>query len=265
MAGSTPSDFPIRASELFDLRGTVAFITGGNGGIRRGIALGLAGAGADIAVAARNTDKIDATVKELTALGVRAVGIECDVQERSAIDAAVARTVDELGRLDIVVPNAGVGEAHRPEEIPDDSWEWVINTNLTAVLRSAQAAHPHLKAGGRGKVITMGSMYSLFGSPRVASYSASKGGVVQLTKSLATSWAGDGIQVNCILPGWITTDMTAGVKGNAEMYRNILGRTPEGRFGEPEELAGAAVFLASHASDFVTGISLPVDGGYSIG
>lgn len=260
-----PSDFPIRAAELFDLSGTVAFITGGNGGIGRGIALGLAGAGADIAIAARNMEKTAATVEELTALGVRAIGIECDVQHREAIEAAVARTVEELGRLDIMVPNAGVGEPHRPERIPDDSWDWVINTNLTAVLRCAQAAHPHLKAGGRGKVITIGSMYAIFGSASVASYSASKGGVVQLTKSLANSWAADGIQVNCIMPGWITTEMTAGYKRDPDSYRQIVERTAEGRFGEPEELAGAAVFLASHASDFVTGISLPVDGGYSIG
>jgi 2-deoxy-D-gluconate 3-dehydrogenase len=264
MAGP-PSDFPIRAAELFDLSGTVAFVTGGNGGIGRGLALGLAGAGADIAIAARNMDKTAATVEELTALGVRAIGVECDVEPRDAIEAAVDRTVRELGRLDIMVPNAGVGEPHRPEEIPDHSWDWVINTNLTAVLRCAQAAHPHLKAGGRGKVITIGSMYALFGSGQVASYSASKGAVVQLTKSLAISWAPDGIQVNCIMPGWITTDMTMGYKRDPDSYRQIVERTAEGRFGEPEELAGTAVFLASHASDFVTGVALPVDGGYSIG
>jgi 2-deoxy-D-gluconate 3-dehydrogenase len=264
MAASSPSDFPIRAGELFDLTGTVALVTGGNGGIGRGIALGLAGAGASVAVAARNVEKMAATVKELTALGVRAIGVECDVLDRDAIAAAVAQTVEELGSLDCLVANAGVGQATPPESESAESWDRVVGTNLSAVMQSAQAAYPHLKAGGRGKIITIGSMYSLFGTARVTSYAASKGGVVQLTKSLAVAWARDGIQVNCILPGWITTDMTAGVKDDTSMYDRIVERTPEQRFGEPEELAGAAVFLASHASDFVTGISLPVDGGYSI-
>jgi len=264
MAGGAPSDLPIRAGALFDLTGAVAFVTGGNGGIGRGIALGLAGAGASVAVAARNVEKTAATVEELSALGVRAIGLECDVLDRDSIDAAVARTVEECGRLDIVVPNAGVAAGGQPESLPDETWKLVIDTNLTAVMHSVQAAYPHLKAGGRGKVITIGSMYSLFGAHNVSPYAASKGGVVQLTKSLATSWARDGIQVNCILPGWIWSEMTVGIKDNERMYDRIVDRTPEKRFGEPEELAGAAVFLASHASDFVTGISLPVDGGYSI-
>ena len=253
------------ASPLFDLTGTAALVTGGNGGIGRGIALGLAAAGASVMVAARNTEKNSAVLAELRALGVRAEAVACDILEGASIEAAVQATVDAFGRLDILVNNAGVAGGGRPEEITDEVWDRVVDTNLRAVFQCCRAAHPHLKAGGRGKVINIGSMYSIFGSARVLPYSASKGGVIQLTKSLAVAWARDGIQVNAILPGWITTEMTAGVATSGTMHDSIVARTPAGRFGEPEELAGAAVFLAAHASDFVTGVVLPVDGGYAVG
>jgi 2-deoxy-D-gluconate 3-dehydrogenase len=163
------------------------------------------------------------------------------------------------------VNNAGVARGGSADTISEDDWQLVIDTNLSSLLWASQIAHPHLKAGGRGKVINIASEYSLFGSPRGIAYSASKGGVVQFTKSLAVSWAADGIQANAIVPGWITTDMTAPVKDNQRFYDGIVYRTPAGRFGEPEELAGAGVFLASRASDFVTGVVLPVDGGYAAG
>lgn len=251
-------------SSSFDLTGTAALVTGGNGGIGRGIALGLAGAGADVMVAARNAAKNAEVLAELRALGVRAEAVACDVLDGASIEAAVSATVAAFGRLDILVNNAGVAEGGRPETLPDEVWDRVVDTNLRAVFQCCRAAHPHLKASGRGKVINIGSMYSIFGSPRVLPYAASKGGVIQLTKSLAVSWARDGIQVNAILPGWITTEMTAGVASSGPMHDSIVARTPAGRFGEPEELAGAAVFLASHASDFVTGVALPVDGGYAV-
>lgn len=247
----------------FDLSGTVALVTGGNGGIGRGVALGLAGAGAAVMVAARDAAKNAAVLAELRALGVPAEAVTCDVLDRGSIEAAVAETVVRFGRLDILVNNAGVAGGGPPESITDEVWDRIVDTNLRAVFQCSRAAHPHLKAGGRGKVINIGSMYSLFGSHRAVPYAASKGGVVQLTKSLAVAWARDGIQVNAILPGWITTEMTAGVASSGPMHDTIVARTPARRFGEPEELAGAAVFLASHASDFVTGILLPVDGGYS--
>ncbi len=250
-------------SLLFDLTGTVALVTGGNGGIGRGIALGLAGAGADVMVAARDQEKSAAVVAELRTLGVRAQSVPCDVLDLASIEAAVGATVEAFGRLDILVNNAGVAGGGRPEQITDEVWDRIVDTNLRSVFQCCRAAHPHLKAGGRGKVINIGSMYSLFGINRAIPYAASKGGVVQLTKSLAAAWASDNIQVNAILPGWITTEMTAGVASSGAMHDRIVARTPAGRFGEPEELAGAAVFLASHASDFVTGIVLPVDGGYS--
>ena len=160
--------------------------------------------------------------------------------------------------------NAGIAAMVEPHRMSDDEWSAVLDTNLTSVFRFCRAAYPLLKEKG-GKIINIGSMYSLFGSPVVPSYSASKGGVVQLTKSLAVAWARKNIQVNALLPGWITTEMTAPVKDEMPaMYQGIVDRTPAGRFGEPEECAGAAVFLASRASDFVTGQSVAVCGGYSV-
>lgn len=248
----------------FDLDGRVALVTGGNGGIGRGIALGLAEAGADVVIAARDEAKTAGVVAEIEALGRRALGVRCDVNDRADVDAAVAAANEAFGGLAILVNNAGVAGGGLPEEIPEEVWDRVVDTNLKASFVFAQAAHPLLKASGHGKVINIGSEYSLFGSPRVLPYSASKGGVIQLTKSLAVAWAGDHIQVNAIIPGWITTDMTAGVISTPELHDPIISRTPAGRFGEPEECAGAAVFLASQASDFVTGVSIPVDGGYAV-
>jgi 2-dehydro-3-deoxy-D-gluconate 5-dehydrogenase len=250
-------------SSLFDLSGRIALVTGGNGGIGRGIALGLAQAGADIVIAARNEAKNAAAVDELHRLGRRAIAVTCDVQDRAQIEAAVKAARSEFGRLDILVNNAGVAGGGRPEEIPMETWNRVVGTNLTAMFEACQVAFPLLKASGHGKVINIASEYSLFGSSRAIPYSASKGGVVQLTKSLAAAWASDHIQVNAIVPGWITTEMTQGVKSNEAFYDQIIARTPARRFGEPEDLAGAGVFLASAASDFVTGVVLPVDGGYA--
>jgi 2-deoxy-D-gluconate 3-dehydrogenase len=248
----------------FDLTGAVAIVTGGNGGIGRGIALGLARAGADIAIAARNPQKTAAVVQEVQALGRRCLGLDCDVRKRADIDRAVEAVLKELGRVSILVNNAGIAAGGRPEAIAEEVWDRVLDTNLKAAFQFSQACHPAMLANGRGKVINIGSEYALFGSPTVVPYAASKGGVVQLTKSLAVAWARDNIQVNCIIPGWIATDMTAGLKANEAAYRRIVERTPARRFGEPEECAGAAVFLASRAADFITGQSIAVDGGYSI-
>ncbi len=248
----------------FSLTGKVALVTGGNGGIGRAIALGLAQAGADVVVAARNQDKTAGVLDELRTLGRRALGVACDVQHTEQLQAAFAAASGELGGLDILVNNAGVAGGGLPQQIAEQEWDRVLDTNLRAVFVACKLAHPLLCARGGGKIINLGSEYSLFGSPFVLPYAASKGGVVQLTKSLATAWAGDRIQVNCIIPGWIRTDMTAAVEASPAFAAQIKQRTPAGRFGEPEELAGAAVFLASGASDFVTGQSLCVDGGYSI-
>ncbi len=250
-------------TDLFDLSGRVALVTGGNRGIGRGIATGLARAGASVVVAARDEARTRGTVEELTGLGAEAVGIRCDVQRREDIDAAVGRCEDEFSRLDILVNNAGVTGGGPPQHLDAETWDRVLDTNLRAVFQCCQAAHPLLRDGG-GKIINIGSEYSLFGSPLGMPYSVSKGGVLQLTKSLAIAWARHDIQVNAIIPGWISTDMTEPLEENGAVRDAIIERTPAGRFGEPDELAGTAVFLASSASDFVTGQSVPVDGGYSI-
>ncbi|HLZ70262.1 MAG TPA: glucose 1-dehydrogenase [Dehalococcoidia bacterium] len=248
----------------FDLKGEVALVTGGNGGIGRGIAVGLARAGAEIVIAARNEAKTAEARAEIEALGRRCLGVRCDVSRREDVQAAVRAALESFGKLSIVVANAGIAVRGAPQALAEADWLRVLGTNLNGVFYAAQAAYPALLANGGGRVITIGSEFSLFGSPTVSSYSASKGGVVQLTKSLAVAWAKDNIRVNCIIPGWVRTDLTAPLMADKESYERIVGRTPARRFAEPEELAGAAVFLASRASNFVTGQNLVVDGGYSI-
>ena len=252
------------AANPFDLTGRVALVTGGNGGIGLGMARGMAKAGAAIMIAARNQAKTAAAVAELTALGAKAEALEVDVADAAACRAMVETTKDRLGRLDILVNNAGIARGGLPQAISLEDWSAVLQTNLTAAMVASQAAHPIMKAQGGGKIINTGSMYSIFGGPFQPAYSAAKGGLVQLTKSQAAAWARHNIQVNVILPGWITTEMTAGAKDSQSFSDNIVGRTPAGRWGEPEDFEGPAVFLASPASDFVTGSSLAVDGGFAI-
>ncbi|MFT5087718.1 MAG: 2-deoxy-D-gluconate 3-dehydrogenase [Planctomycetota bacterium] len=251
-------------STLFDLTGRVSLVTGGNGGIGRGIAFGLAQAGADLVIVGRNEMKNAAVVEELQRLGRRAIGVQCDVLDSTQIEAAMEATNSEFGRLDILVNNAGVAGGGPAEDIEQEKWDRILGTNLTAMFRICQTAFPLLKSSPHGKIINIGSEYSIFGAGGVVPYSTSKGGVVQLTKSLAIAWAPHGIQVNCIVPGWTRTDMTQGAQKNEHRYTQIVERTPAGRFGEPEDMGGAAVFLASQASDFVTGVVLPVDGGYAV-
>ena len=249
---------------LFDLSGRTAIVTGGNRGIGRGIALGLAEAGAAVCIASRDQETAEATRAEIEAEGGRAIAVSCDVGDPEQIARTLDATKETFGGLQILVNNAGIAAINDPETMSDEEWSGVIDTNLSSLFRFCRAAFPLLKERG-GKIINIGSMYSLFGSPIVPSYSASKGGVIQLTKSLAVSWAKHGIQVNALLPGWITTDMTAPVIHDMpDMYQAIVARTPAGRFGEPEECAGTAVFLAASASDFVTGQSVAVCGGYSV-
>ena len=251
------------ANDLFDLTGKVAVVTGGNGGIGLGIALGLAAAGSDVVVAARDDAKTAAAVTELLGVGVRAIGVRTDVVDEASVASMVEKTLDEFGRIDTLVNNAGISVRKPPQEYSLEEWSRVVDVNLTGTFLCSRDVYPHMAAAGGGKIINIGSMTSVFGSDWVASYSASKGGVVQLTKSLAVAWARDNIQVNAILPGWIHTDLTAPIKDRfPERYRSITARIPHGRWAEPEELAGTAVFLAGPASDYVTGVALPVDGGY---
>lgn len=251
---------------LFDLTGRVAIVTGGNGGIGLGIAHGLVDAGATVVVSGRNAEKSAAAVEELNAKrDGAAIAIECDVTVQDQITRLVSQTVERLGGLQIMVNNAGIGIRKRPEEYTLDEFMQVVNTNLTSVFLACQAAYWPMKQGGGGKIINIGSMASLFGLPYAPAYAASKGGVVQLSRTLATAWAEDNIQVNSILPGWIETDLTAGARRyNPELQARVVYRTPAGRWGRPDDLAGTACFLAAPASDFVTGTAIPVDGGYSI-
>ena len=251
---------------LFDLSGKVAIVTGGNGGLGLGMAQGLAGAGATLVIAARNAAKTAETAAALRdQYGVKVLEAQVDVCDEHAVQAMVARTLNECGQVDILINNAGTNIRKPPAELAADEWQSVIDTNLRSAFLCSQAVYEPMKRGGGGKIINNGSMFSIFGGSHVLAYAASKGGVVQLTKSLAVAWAPDNIQVNVILPGWLYTDLTRGaISQMPELHDRVLNRTPQGRWGEPEDLAGAAVFLASKASDFVTGVSLTVDGGYSI-
>jgi 2-deoxy-D-gluconate 3-dehydrogenase len=249
----------------FDLSGRVAIVTGGNGGIGLGIAKGLAAAGAAVMIAARNAAKSKAAVAEIAALGAKAETTTVDVEDSASCNAMVAATVSHFGRLDILVNNAGINVRKRPEHLTDEDWHHVLDTNLTSAFLCARAAYPELKKSGHGKVINIGSMMSIFGAPWAGPYAASKGGVVQLSRSLGAAWAPDNIQVNSILPGWIDTELTQGARQQVEgLHQRVVARTPAGRWGDPADLAGVAVFLASSASDFVTGTAIPVDGGYSM-
>jgi 2-deoxy-D-gluconate 3-dehydrogenase len=248
----------------FDLSGRVAIITGGNGGLGLGMARGLARAGAAIAVAARDESKGQKAVEELSASGLRCRFYPLQVSSKSSCVTMVERVIGDFGRCDILINNAGMNIRKRPEEISADEWREVLDVNLGGALFCAQAVYPHMKAAGRGKIVNIGSMYSIFGAPYVPAYAASKGALVQLTRSLACAWAADNIQVNAILPGWLDTDLTRRAREQIDgLHETVLARTPAGRWGEPDDLAGAAVFFSSAASDFVTGASLAVDGGYS--
>lgn len=250
---------------LFDLKGKVAIVTGGNGGIGLGMAKGLAEAGADVVIAGRNTEKNAAAVEALGKLGARAVAIEHDATDEASCKALINGTVQMLGRLDILVNNAGINIRKTPDVMTLDEWNQVITTNLTSAFMCSHAAYPEMKRAGGGKIINIGSMMSIFGAPFVPAYAASKGGIVQFTKSCATAWARDNIQVNAILPGWIDTDLTKRARVEVQgLHERVLARTPAGRWGTPDDHAGIAVFLASAASDFITGTAIPVDGGFSV-
>jgi 2-deoxy-D-gluconate 3-dehydrogenase len=249
----------------FDLSGKVAVVTGGNGGIGFGMARGLAEAGCAIVVAARNADKSARAVKELQGLGVKAAAVAVNVADEQAVGRLIEGAAREFGRLDIVINNAGTNVRKPPQDLTLDEWHHVMDTNLTSAFLVSKAAYPHLKRQGGGKIINIGSMMSIFGVRFSPAYAPSKGGIVQLTKVLATAWAPDNIQVNAVLPGWIDTELTQGARKQVEgLHDSVLRRTPAGRWGTIEDMAGVAVFLAGSGSDFVTGTTIPVDGGYSI-
>jgi 2-deoxy-D-gluconate 3-dehydrogenase len=251
-----------RSMNPFDLKGKAALVTGGNGGIGLGMAKGLAAAGARVAIAGRDAKK---NVAALKSLNENCISIQADLAKEAECRAMVEEAAAKLGRLDILINNAGMNIRKPPQDLPLEAWRQVMDVNLTSAFIAAQAAYPHLKRAGRGKIVNTGSMMSIFGAAYLAPYAASKGGIVQLTKALATAWAKDHIQVNAVLPGWIDTAMTQRARVELEgLNDRVLSRTPAGRWGEPADLAGIAVFLCSAASDFVTGTAIPVDGGYSV-
>jgi 2-deoxy-D-gluconate 3-dehydrogenase len=228
------------------------------------MAKGLAKAGARVVVAARNREKSSAAVRELQALGSDALALDVDVTNERSVEALVGATVQQCGRLDILVNNAGINIRKPAHELPLQQWQQVIDTNLTSAFVCSQAAYPQFKRAGGGKIINIGSMLSIFGASFAPAYGASKGGIVQLTKSLAVGWAADNIQVNAILPGWIDTDLTRQARQQLPgLNERVLARSPSGRWGVIDDFEGIAVFLASAASSFITGTAIAVDGGYS--
>ena len=251
--------------KLFDLSGRVAIVTGGNGGIGLGMARGLAAAGAAVVVAGRDQDKSKAAVSELEGLGAKALALAVDVTSQDSCRALVQQSVEQLGRLDVLVNNAGTNLRKQPEEYALEEWHMILETNLTSAFMCSQAAYPAMKQAGGGKIIMIGSMMSIFGASFTAPYAATKGGIVQLSRALACAWAKDNIQVNAVLPGWIDTALTRRARRDiAGLQERVVARTPAGRWGDPEDFAGIAAFLASPASDFVTGAAITVDGGYSV-
>jgi len=247
---------------MFELKSKVAIVTGGNGGIGLGMARGLAKAGARVIVAARNAQKSAAATREL---GPEALALQVDVSDENSVNALFEQAVQRCGRVDILVNNAGINIRKPAQELSLDEWHQVMDTNLTSAFLCSRTAYPHLKRAGGGKIINIGSMMSIFGASFAPAYGSSKGGIVQLTRSLAVAWAPDHIQVNAVLPGWIDTDLTRAARVLvAGLHERVLARTPAGRWGTGDDLGGIAVFLASAASDFITGTAIPVDGGYSV-
>jgi len=247
---------------MFSLAGRAAIVTGGNRGIGLAIAEGLAKAGAAIAIAAR-----DAAAGEAAAarLGPHAMFIETDITRPDSCQAMVRAAETRFGRLDILVNNAGVMRAARAEETSLADWQAVLDINLTGAFLCAQAAYPAMRRQGAGKIINISSLAAIFGTAAGAAYASSKGGLLQLTRSLAVSWGRDNIQVNAILPGYIESEMTRHAEAERPgAFDAKRARTPAGRIGQPSDIAGAAVFLAGAASNFITGTSITIDGGYAV-
>ncbi len=248
--------------EPFSLQGRNALVTGSQTGLGAGMAIGLAEAGANVVVHGKDETGVAEVCAAVCAAGVRVARAIGDVSQPGVCEELVELTVRELGSIDILVNNAGIIRRAPAAEFPARDWQEVIEVNLNALFRLCQCAGRHMLAQGRGKIINIASLLSFQGGILVPAYAAAKGAVAQLTKALANEWAGKGIQVNAIAPGYMATDNTAALRADPVRSRQILERIPAGRWGTPRDVAGAAVFLASPASDYVTGHVLVVDGGW---
>jgi len=246
---------------MFDLSGKTALVTGANTGLGQGMALALAKAGADIALIGR-TEPTE-TISQVSKIGVRVHSILTDLNKSSAVADIVTEATSILGSADILVNNAGIIKRNDAIDFTPDQWDAVMNVNLRTLFFLSQAFARHIVTQGKtGKIINIASMLTFQGGIRVSSYTASKSGVGGLTKALANEWAPHGINVNAIAPGYFKTNNTSALRADDKRNAEILGRIPSGRWGEPSDLDGAVVFLASAASDYVQGITLPVDGGW---
>ncbi|MFT3961471.1 SDR family oxidoreductase [Propionivibrio sp.] len=246
--------------DLFNLQGRVALVTGASRGLGQAMALGLAQAGASVAVVGRTP--VPDLLDRIAAQGVRGGFYEHDLGDIDGIPALIARIQADFGRIDILVNNAGVQSRHPATEFPRKDWDFVIGVNMNAVFFMCQEVGKGMLAQGRGKIINIASLLSFQGGLTVPAYAASKGGVAQFTKSLANEWAGRGVNVNCIAPGYMETEMNTALLADATRSRQILERIPAGRWGRPEDMVGAVLYLASPASDYVNGTTLTVDGGW---
>jgi NAD(P)-dependent dehydrogenase (short-subunit alcohol dehydrogenase family) len=246
------------------LAGRVALVTGAGRGLGAAIAEALAGAGAAVACAARAAAAGQATADAIRSRGGKAVAVAFDVTRSEAVTAAVAETARVLGDVDVLVNNAGVVLDRPTLEVSDADWDTVLTTNLTAMFRLARAVAPAMIARGHGKIVNVGSMYGVLGVPRYAAYCASKAGVDGLTRSLAVEWARHGIQVNCVAPGYMNTDIPRAALADARTRERFLTRIPARRIGEPAEIGPLVVYLASTASDYMTGQTLYLDGGQTV-
>lgn len=248
------------STALFDLTGRVALITGGNTGLGQGIALALAEAGADIAVA--GISPATETASRVHALGRRCIDIEANLISVEPVQRMLEETLDAYGRFDILVNNAGLIRRADAVDFTEQDWDDVMNVNIKSAFFLCQAAGRHFIANGGGKIVNIASMLSFQGGIRVPSYTASKSGIAGITRLLANEWGARGVNINAIAPGYMATDNTAQLRADPERNKAILDRIPAGRWGTPSDLAGAAVFLASRASDYVNGAIIPVDGGW---
>jgi 2-dehydro-3-deoxy-D-gluconate 5-dehydrogenase len=248
--------------EMFRLDGMVALVTGASAGLGAAIAVGLAEAGADVAVHG-NTRSPQATCQRIEACGRRALAVTGDLADRAVSGSLVDNVISGLGRLDILVNNAGIIRRAPAEQYSDEDWDQVIEVDLTSAFRLARAAGAHMLASGRGgRIVNVSSLLAFQGGITVPAYAAAKGGLAQLTKALANEWAARGVNVNAIAPGYIETDVTTALRNDPVRNRQILDRIPAGRWGQPDDVAGAVVFLASRAANYVHGHVLSVDGGW---